>query len=271
MKRMIGLFALMSALVPAVTHASSPAAAYYVPGWNMVGAPAGTDFSAAAALFTYQDGTYVAPATRSAVLCGGYWAYFTSNAAVSLASADTSASETCALQAGWTMVGDPFGVPATVPAGTVAWYWDAPAGQYQTVSEIPVGGAVWIYSASAGSVTLTNPTVPPPTPTVVINTLALQPSYQVHVGQQVEVVVPTANPSTVSVDATYLHPVSAGITGDVSCASGTASCAPGTFYQFWLYTAVAAGNTIVTVNPLCRQATPPCAAPSQGVALAILP
>ncbi|HZU12742.1 MAG TPA: hypothetical protein VFB58_07870 [Chloroflexota bacterium] len=272
LKRGIVAVFLLLPLVPGAVRAqSSVPASFYLTGWNMVGAPPGTDFSSAAALFTYQNGAYVTSSSRTTALCGGYWAYFNANTLVPLATPPTAASMTCPLQAGWTMVGNPFDAPATVPAGTTAWYWNPAIGQYQTVSQIPQGGSVWIYSTSGGSVTLAAVPSPPAAQTLIINTQSPLSSYQTHVGMQVEVLVAPTVPSTVAVDSNYLQFTGSGITGDITCVNGTASCAPGTYYSYWMYTAARAGTTLITVNPLCLQATPPCGVPSRAIQLIILP
>jgi hypothetical protein len=41
--------------------------------------------------------------------------------------------------------------------------------------------------------------------------------------------------------------------------------------QFWRWQAIAPGTTTITADPACRQATPPCGAPSIGVEIEILP
>lgn len=133
-------------------------------GWQQVGGPAGTSFSTAQSMFSYDPsaGKYV-DATKSSgnissagPSCSGYWAYFsspsTATVTVSSHSGDTSA---CSLAPGWNMVGNPFGSAASLPSGTSGFRWNGSA--YEVVSTIPVGGAVWIenQSSSSHAITLT--------------------------------------------------------------------------------------------------------------------
>ncbi|MGH2442740.1 MAG: hypothetical protein ACRDFX_06215 [Chloroflexota bacterium] len=159
--RLLTALAVIATLVIAVgtgiprAHASTSIVTAYAPGWNMLGAPAGTDLSFAVSLYIYNGTAYVHPGSTTAVTCQGYWAYFPVSAHLSLnGTPPTTATTTCTLQPGYTMVGNPYDVPAALPTGTTAFYWNTSTSQYDSVTSIPVGAAVWIYSNTAGSVVL---------------------------------------------------------------------------------------------------------------------
>lgn len=132
----------------------------YPPGYNMVGGPAGTNFGVAEAVFSYSPtaGTYSPVSSTNissnAPTCQGYFAYFASAAAVPIAVTSTAGQTvTCNLQAGWNLVGNPFGSAALLPAGVTAYHFNGTT--YDLVSAIPLGGAVYIFEPAAATVTLT--------------------------------------------------------------------------------------------------------------------
>ncbi|MGH2412061.1 MAG: hypothetical protein ACRDGS_17095, partial [Chloroflexota bacterium] len=134
----------------------------YPPGYNMIGGPPGSNFGQAEAIFSYDPtaGTYGnATASESSISsaapsCTGYYAYFASATSVSLnVTSHTGDTAACALKAGWNLVGNPFGTPAALPTGTIAYHFNGTT--YDVVSAIPVGGAVFIYEAADATLTLT--------------------------------------------------------------------------------------------------------------------
>ncbi len=134
----------------------------YPPGYNMVGGPAGTNFGAAEALFTYDatSGTYATASSTNissaAPSCVGYWAYFASATSVNITvTSKPGDTATCQLSQGWNLVGDPFGSAAQLPSGVVAYHYNPTSQAYDQVSQIPVGGAVFIYEAGPNTVLLT--------------------------------------------------------------------------------------------------------------------
>jgi hypothetical protein len=147
---------------PAPAPAPQTVPASFAPGWQEVGGPAGTSFSAADSLYSYDPvaGAYDnvsgsrASVSSATPACTGYWAYFTAPVTVTVTvtshPGDTSA---CSLAPGWNMVGDPFGSAATLPSGTLAYRWNGSA--YDVVSTIPVGGAVWIANTGSASRSIT--------------------------------------------------------------------------------------------------------------------
>jgi len=138
----------------------------YNQGYNMVGAPAGSNFGQAEVVYSYNPatGNYADVTASAAALssadpaCTGYWAYFASLTTVNIpASSKPGQTATCALQAGWNLVGNQFASPATI-TGTVdggPWYWDTTTQQYKQVGSIPVGGAVWVFENAPTTLTLT--------------------------------------------------------------------------------------------------------------------
>lgn len=251
---LLTLAALTTLCLTLPVRAQTPAV-HYVSGWNMVGGPSGTDLSAAQALYVYQAGAYVPAAGTVAAACQGYWAYFPAATDVMPASS-TLTAQSCSLQQGWNMVGDPFAGMASLPPGITGYRWDPLTAQYLAAMSIPVGGAIWIYTdtaraidlqlASAASVTITVP--PPPTEPV-----------QIHVGQYLTLLVPVSGSGPfwiAKADVAFLQLAAFGPV------SGTSN------YSYW-WQAIAAGSTIITLDPACLQNG--CALPSFAVRVIILP
>jgi hypothetical protein len=251
-------------------RAQSATAVTYTTGWNMAGGPAGADLSPAAAVVAYVGGAYQDVQPRQTQTCQGYWAYFRAPATVTLP-ATATALQTCPLQSGWTLVGNPFDAAALLPSGVTGWYWNTGSGSYQLVTSIPAGGAVWLYAAGPGAVTLTNSAAIPPAATpVLINATGGAGPYTVHVGDNVEVIMPVAYPSRASESGAALRFQSAGVTGELTCV-GDPGCQFQYNNQFWLYRAVSAGVATVTVTPDCVGTTSPCASPVETVAIDVIP
>ncbi len=254
-------------------HGQSTAVGSYPPGWSMVGGPPGTDFSGAAALDAYGPNGYFTPAGRLAALCQGYWADFLSAHTVPLVGY-SAPTVTCALQTGWNLIGNPFSVLATLPTGTLAYYWDPLHGHYDTVGSIPIGGSVWIYASSSSNVVLQTASIPPvsatPAPTITIFNLFSPTPYTLHVGDTIELQLGNASPFRASADPQYLHLISAGTTGELSCVTDPA-CALSLLNNFWLWQAVQPGTTTITATPECRFTTPQCGTPDMSVQINIVP
>jgi hypothetical protein len=134
----------------------------YGPGYNQVGGPAGSNFSMAEALFSYNaaSGTY-ANATASAgnlssaaPTCAGYWAYFAAATAVNLPATSTAGqTASCTLAPGFNLIGNPFASPASIQSGFTAYHWNGTS--YDVVGTIPVGGSVFIFNPNTTSTTVT--------------------------------------------------------------------------------------------------------------------
>jgi hypothetical protein len=131
-------------------------------GWFMVGSPNHSNFNASEAMYRWDTPTqtYVnVTASRTDIgsdtpTCTGYWAYFAAPVAVQLPLNGTPGdTRSCALSAGWNLVGNPFSDPARIPGGVTAYYYSG--GGYSVQGLIPVGGSVWIYETAATTVTIT--------------------------------------------------------------------------------------------------------------------
>ncbi len=247
--------------------------AVYASGWNMVGGPPGTDFSGAAGLDAYASGGYYTPSSSTATLCQGYWAEFLTQRALSLP-INTESTVTCALQPGWNLMGNPFSSPATLPSGTTGLYWNTASGTYQTVSAIPIGASVWIYAPSSSSIVLQNSSQPAPVPvtnpTITLFSAFNPGPYTVHVGDTIELQLNLVTPVRATADPQYLHLVSAGTMGQLTCA-GDPACEYNANNFFWLWQAIAPGTTTIDVAPECRYAGNPCDSPDQVIAVNIQP
>jgi hypothetical protein len=225
----------------------------YSPGWNLVGGPAGMDFSSAEGLFVYRDGAYAPAGAATASACAGYWAYFPTFSTLNLPfTAD--AARTCSLQAGWTLVGDPFDDPAALPFGTVAFAWDPAAQGYTPATMIPAGRAVWVWSPSGGSISLTSVaaggvTVRAPPPPA-------QP-VQLHVGQYLTVLVPNGSAGPTFVAHTAVP--------HLQFVDGNP--VPGTSDYAYRWQAVSLGEGDITLDPACLAAG--CAQPSFVLRVAV--
>lgn len=241
----------------------------YGPNYNMVGGPTGTDFSAADPLYSFNGSSYVTGPGKIAVGCQGYWAYFVNPTLVTLP-LSTGPTAACPINAGWTMVGNPFSGIAQLPAGMTAFHWNPDENRYDSVSSIPPGGSVWIQSDTAGSVTLTYvPVAAQPAQTYGVGDTTTGP-VTMHVGDYLKVVLGLYTPSVVTADSNYLHLDSAGISGPLTCL-GDPTCSLTMTNQFWIYHALAAGTTALTITPQCAQASPPCGVPTRVIPVNILP
>ncbi len=273
---------VVSASTVAVTARADTPIAHYSIGWNMAIAPPRVDLSTAEAVYSYDGRTYVLGGVQTASACAAEWAYFPTPTTLQLSNA-LAAAQTCMLQPGWNMVGNPFATPAILPAGTVAYYWNPSVQRYDMVDTIPTGGAVWLNPGAAASITLqptvqatpspTSTEVPVSTPTpsdtpqptiaprqaaTVVITPPFQSEYQVHLGDTVELRLSNPPGYTATADPAFLQPIDSGTTGSN----------PATL--FWHWRAVSAGSTIIVVDPACRQATPPCGAPTLAVRIVVL-
>jgi hypothetical protein len=132
----------------------------YAAGWNMVGAPTGTSFLGAQAMYSWSvsaNSYTLVPNLTAGSGCAGYFAYFASTTTVNIQAPATAANATqsCALSTGWNLVGNPFTRTAALPSGVQGFYYNPASGSYSTVSTIPTGGSVWIYQGASTSITLT--------------------------------------------------------------------------------------------------------------------
>jgi hypothetical protein len=275
MRRVLILGCLLAyGLVSGTTQAhaqTTSSVSSYVAGWNMVGAPAQTDLSAASYLSTYIAGGYITPSGSRAIACQGYWAYFTNPTNITLQSNGPTTSQTCILQPGWNMVGNPFAGAAQLPDGVRAYYWNPKRDAYDVVTLIPPGGSVWILSGTASNVVLTFvPVATPPPSTVTIEGIAGMGPFNVHVGDSIKIEVPTVTSLEATADPTYLHLETSGISGPLTCVP-SGSCAISLVNRFWIYQAIAPGKTFIALNPTCLQVKPACGQPSFAIEIDIAP
>lgn len=219
----------------------------------MAGGPSGTSLASAEALYGYSDGAYTPLSSISTTACQGAFAYFAAPADVALASS-SGTTQTCQLQPGWNMVGDPFADPSLLPPGLIGYFWDSTADRYASEGQIPAGGAVWLYASSAASITLQD--APQGSLTLAGVPVEQQP-VQLHVGEYLTLLVHAAGngPSWVAkADAAYLPLLS------------SAALPSGDYYYRWQ--AKTAGETGITLDPACLQAG--CARPSLVIRTTIL-
>lgn len=267
----LGALIVLALTSPAhVTAQSISAIASYAAGWNMVGGPANTSFAQATAFDGYRSGAYFSPSSRTAVPCQGYWAYFADPVTITLPSDALGPSQTCHLEAGWNLIGNPFAGAAQLPSGITAYHWNPDANTYDVVSAIPPGGSVWIESDTARSLPLTYvPILTRAAATVVISNLVSSGPYQVHVGDVVKLLLPSTTLEFARVNGNYLRLESSGLTGRLSC-SGDPSCALSLNDQFWTWRGVSPGRAFITVTPTCA-GTSPCGTSPATIEVDILP
>jgi hypothetical protein len=219
----------------------------------MAGGPTGTSLSSAQALYAYSRSGYVTPSGSSTAPCEGLFAYFAAPVDIALAPG-TGTTQTCPLQPGWNMVGDPFADPALLPPGVIGYFWDPAEGRYVSEGQIPAGGAVWLYAPAAASITLQ--AAPQGSLTLAGVPVQSQP-VQLHVGEYLTLLVhaSSSGPAWVArADATYLQPL------------GSGALPSGDYYYRWQAKTV--GDTVITLDPACLRAG--CAQPSLLVRITIL-
>lgn len=237
-----------------------PAAVQYQVGWNMLGVPPGTGLAAAQALYVYGPSGYTSASSPAGAGCTGYWAYFSKPAAEITLANSASTAQTCQLQAGWNLLGNPFPTAASLPAGIIGYYWDASGRLYAAVHFIPAGAAVWIDAANPASLTLR--AVPPAAPALTITTPTGQSTpYQVHVGQVIQLQLNAFGPSfyLATADPRFL-------TLERYQARGAEP-----EVQTWLWRASVAGNATITVTPPCALTTPHCDLAFPQIKIEVLP
>jgi hypothetical protein len=235
----------------------------------MVGGPTGTDFSFAAAFYSYGSGQYLTPPNKMASACTGYWAYFVDPADVGLP-VSVGPSQDCAVPAGWSMVGNPFSGAAALPAGVVGWYWNHDRRAYDQVAVVPPGASVFIDSDTARTITLTYVPASSHVAVEVTITPDVLGPVTIHVGDSIKVVMLAASPAFVGYDPAYMHADNGGSTYDLTCI-GEPVCEINASSTFWIGHAIAPGATYLSINPTCQNLTPPCAAPSRIIQVNILP
>jgi hypothetical protein len=275
MKRFIALSAALLlvawGLPPTVQAQTSTAVANYAAGWNMIAGPTGADFSAAGTLYAYTSSGYVPASSSKAVACQGYWAFFTDATTVTFSDSSGSVSQSCPLQAGWNLIGNPFAGGALLPAGVTAYHWNPDTERYDIVQVIPPGAAVWINVPAAGSILLQIVAeTTPASSELTISDLTSPGPYRVHVGDTVKLILASAIGYTANANPAYLHLESAGFSGPLSCI-GEPSCVLSLVNQFWIWRALQPGATVVSVAQVCASAPTPCGGTMQQIQIEIQP
>jgi hypothetical protein len=127
------------------------------PGWNLVAAGPGTTFPST--LFGWNGTSYVSTTTPAA--WRGYWCKVSGQESVSLATVYGPYSTS--LATGWNLVGNPMSYPAalTLPAGRVAFSYEASAQTYVSTLDLTPGQGAWVRGEEGEWVTLS-----PPAPTI---------------------------------------------------------------------------------------------------------
>lgn len=272
MTRLLVILSLLClAFVPAAARAQTvQTTAAYAAGWNMAGGPTGTIFSSASSLDAWQNGAYTDASGRVATACTGYWAFFVNPAVLPLP-LSTGPTQSCPLQPGWNLVGNPFSGIANLPFGTSGYEWRPLAGSYAIVNSIDPGHAVWIYSSQAGSVNLTYAPAPASNPpvTLTINAQGGPGPYQIHVGDSVKVYANGITPPTVTADSAHFALESSGVQYDLSCTN--AACQTNPTGEFWIFGAISTGSGTITVTPTCVGQEVACIGDSIAIQFTILP
>jgi hypothetical protein len=226
----------------------------FSPGYNMVGGPTGTDLSQAAVAYSFANGQY-SSGSKSVTACQGYFAYFTTSTVIGLPGTSTGPTQTCHLAAGWNLLGNPFSGTATLPAGTIGYYWSPSTGSYSQVSVIPQGGAVFVYSDTVRDVTLTYGAVAGHSTSVVTITDSTIGPVTVHVGDQIQVIFTHPNAEVVSFDSLYFKGIAGGTTYPSTCYNPN-FCVVSVSSLSWTGQAQVAGTTSLTFSPVCYSNSP---------------
>jgi len=172
MHRLFAAFVVLASLLAIGTSAAQAQAAgqsrKYAAGWNLVAAPAGTNFSVASTLYTAQpnDPGYEQSLPSDGTADGiGYWADVTSvdisgySRAVTL-TAGSSDPYTVSVPPGqWVMVGNPSGILlASVQGADVSYIFD-PVNGFEPSTVLQPGQGAWVGS-TAGAVITVKPIQP---------------------------------------------------------------------------------------------------------------
>lgn len=139
---------------------STGTAVTYPAGYNIVAGPAGTVFSQASVLYTFQAGdtNYENPPTTQPVQAGlGYFAYFPSSTTVTL-SGNTTLPFTVTAPAGqYIMIGNPSATQTvTISGADIAYAFDPtnPSNPYSATTTLKPGQGAFVFSNAGGAITL---------------------------------------------------------------------------------------------------------------------
>jgi plastocyanin len=126
-------------------------------GVNLIGVPAGTDLSAATAVFALNDaGTGYTLLSGAPAAGKGYVAFFDNDTTIALP-AGSNNPVTQTLAAGvWLLIGNPSGtLPARVTGADALYTYDALAGKYVQATQLLPGQGAWVLSAKGAMITIT--------------------------------------------------------------------------------------------------------------------
>lgn len=131
----------------------------YHAGYNLVGGPRGTLFSAASgSLYTLLPGDsgFRTILTVQPTYDGyGYWAYFPQDVTVQMNGRGASFYSVDAPADQWFLLGNEIGsLPMRVLGADAVYVYDAESGQYQSASALQPGQAAWVKSNQGGTVSV---------------------------------------------------------------------------------------------------------------------
>lgn len=141
-----------------VAGPSGPTATYQ-PGWNLVGAPAGTTYTQAAnPLYNFPAGAtaYVSVPNTQAVAGGqGYWAYFGQTTTVALTGSSSSSGSVSAPAGQYVMIGNPSATQTlTIHGADVSYTFNPATNGYVAATTLTPGQGAWVLSNAGGTVTV---------------------------------------------------------------------------------------------------------------------
>ena len=145
---------LATATDPKDIRATPLVAVTYPPGWNLVGAPAGTTLvGVSGSLYTLQfkDGGYESLPVSTALTGGlGYWAYFPDGGGVQLAGSSPCVIAVPIGAGEWVMVGNPSPTSAATVRSADRVYSYGPASGYTAVTSgmtVAPGQGAWAFAS----------------------------------------------------------------------------------------------------------------------------
>ena len=130
----------------------------YPAGWNLIGVSAGSTVPVDTYAWDPAISRYVRVAAGTVLQAGGgYWAYFTTQTAVTLLPTGSDVSAHLSAPAGsWILVGNPSDrAPATILGGDAVFAWDPVGSRYTAVRTVLPGQGAWAFSATGGTITIT--------------------------------------------------------------------------------------------------------------------
>jgi hypothetical protein len=121
------------------------------PGWNLVAAGPTAQFPGT--LFGWNGASYVS--TTLSEGWRGYWCKVGDS--VSVEAEDLHGPHTTILAAGWNLIGNPMGAPATLtlPAGRTAFVYNAVSRTYESTNALAPGQGAWVKAEAGQTVVFT--------------------------------------------------------------------------------------------------------------------